>query len=164
MKQIRVQLDTAGIDKLIQELDSYKEDLRRKSQELVKRAADYGVEIVNIHVARSSHLGGKDFNVTAKPNKNGYTVIATGEHVLFIEFGAGITYGLGHPEAQEHGMGPGTYPNGKGHWNDPKGWYLPASAGGGHTYGNPPYAPMYEARKAIEMDLPRLVREVFGSD
>ena len=70
-----------------------------------------------------------------------------------------MTYGFGHPEAQEHGMGPGTYPDGKGHWNDPKGWYTP---GGQHTYGNPPAMPMYTARKTIEEELPRIVKEVFG--
>ena len=50
-------------------------------------------------------------------------------------------------------MGPGTYPEGKGHWNDPKGWWLPKEKGGEHTYGNPPAAPMYDAVKTIEQKL-----------
>ena len=81
--------------------------------------------------------------------------------MLFVEFGSGIKYGSGHPENAEYGMGPGTYPNGKGHWDDPHGWYLPKDKGGGHTYGNPPTMAMYDARKTIEQDLVRIVREVF---
>ena len=63
-----------------------------------------------------------------------WKIIANGEEAVFIEFGAGAMYGYGHPDPQ--GFGPGTYP-GKGHWNDPKGWYTPM---GEHTYGNAPTA------------------------
>ena len=91
-------------------------------------------------------------------NENGYTVRASGEDVLFIEFGAGARYGYGHPEAAENGMGPGTYP-GKGHWDDPNGWTIP---NGQHTYGNRPGMPMYNAVKTIEQQIEQIVREVFA--
>ena len=121
--------------------------------------AELGVQVAKIQFERGSYLGDKDVSVAAEPKGNGYVVKAEGKAVLFIEFGSGITYGFGHPEAQEHGMGPGTYPDGKGHWNNPRGWYIP---GGQHTYGNPPAMPMYTARKTIEEELPRIVKEVFG--
>lgn len=162
MKKVVVSLSTAGIEKLEKELYEYREWQQRKAQELTARLADYGVQIATVRYARGSHLGERDEQVTAEPTENGYVVRASGKSVLFLEFGAGITYGFGHPEAQEHQMGPGTYPDGKGHWNDPKGWYLPN--GGGHTYGNPPAMAMYEARKQIIEELPRIVKEVFASD
>jgi hypothetical protein len=84
----------------------------------------------------------------------GYAVMANGQAVLFIEFGSGLI-GFGHPEP--HGMGPGTYP-GKGHWNDPNGWYY---AHGKKSHGNPPNMPMYTTVKELEQELERMVKEVF---
>ena len=156
-----VPLSTDGIDKLVKQLNDFKEWQKQKATELSERLAEYGADVARVKFAAGSHLGIRDEKVTVEPIRNGYVVKADGKSVLFLEFGAGITYGFGHPEAQEHRMGPGTYPDGKGHWNDPNGWWLPKSAGGGHTYGNPPTMAMYEARKRIEIDLPRIVREVF---
>lgn len=140
----------------------YRKWQEEKALELAERLASLGATVASIRFSRAVYTGPKDVDVTVEELPNGYKVKADGESVLFIEFGSGVTYGYGHPEAGEFGMGPGTYPDGKGHWDDPKGWYLPKSAGGGHTFGNPPAMPMYEARKAIEQELPRIVKEVFG--
>ena len=79
---------------------------------------------------------------------------------IFIEFGAGITYGYGHPLAGELGVGPGTYPEGKGHWDNPGGWWY---AHGQHSYGNPPAMAMVAARDAMVADITTIAREVFGT-
>lgn len=139
----------------------YRKWQEEKARELAERLASLGATVASIRFSRAVYTGQKDVDVTVEELPNGYKVKADGESVLLIEFGSGVTYGYGHPEAGEFGMGPGTYPDGKGHWDDPKGWYLPKSAGGGHTFGNPPAMPMYEARKAIEQELPRIVKEVF---
>lgn len=160
-KKIVVPLSESGIQKIQDELMVYRKWQEEKARELAERLAALGATVASIRFSRAVYTGKKDVEVTVEALPNGYKVKADGESVLFIEFGSGVTYGYGHPEAGEFGMGPGTYPNGKGHWNDPKGWYLPKSAGGGHTFGNPPAMPMYEARKAIEQELPRIVKEVF---
>lgn len=160
-KKITVPLSVAGVQKLQDELKEYRRWQKEKAQELAQRLAKLGAEVARVRFANASYLGQRNAVVTFDPIPNGYKVKADGESVLFIEFGTGITYGFGHPEAQELRMGPGTYPDGKGHWNDPNGWWIPKSAGGGHTYGNPPAMPMYEARKQIEQELPRIVKEVF---
>lgn len=160
-KKIVVPLSESGIQKIQDELTVYRKWQEEKARELAERLAALGATVASIWFSRAVYTGKKDVEVTVEELPNGYKVKADGESVLFIEFGAGVTYGYGHPEAGEFGMGPGTYPDGKGHWNDPKGWYLPKSAGGGHTFGNPPAMPMYEARKAIEQELPRIVKEVF---
>lgn len=160
-KKIVVPLSVSGIQKIQDELKEYQRWQKDKAKELAERLAMLGASAASIRFSRAIYTGEKDAVVTVEAVPNGYKVKADGESVLFIEFGTGITYGFGHPEAQEFGMGPGTYPDGKGHWNDPNGWYLPKSAGGGHTYGNPPAMPMYEARKQIEQELPRIVKEVF---
>lgn len=161
-RKIVVPLSVSGIQKLQDELKEYRHWQKEKAAELTERLAMLGASVAFIRFSRAVYTGPKDAAVTVEAVPNGYRVKANGESVLFIEFGSGITYGSGHPEAQEFGMGPGTYPDGKGHWDDPNGWYLPKDKGGGHTYGNPPAMPMYEARKAIEQELPRIVREVFS--
>lgn len=161
-KRIVVPLSESGIQKIQDELTVYRKWQEEKARELAERLASLGATVASIRFSRAVYTGKKDVDVTVEELPNGYKVKADGESVLFIEFGSGVTYGYGHPEAGEFGMGPGTYPDGKGHWDDPKGWYLPKSAGGGHTFGNPPAMPMYEARKAIEQELPRIVKEVFG--
>lgn len=160
-KKIVVPLSESGIQKIQDELTVYRKWQEEKARELAERLAALGATVASIRFSRAVYTGKKDVEVTVEELPNGYKVKADGESVLFIEFGSGVTYGYGHPEAGEFGMGPGTYPNGKGHWDDPKGWYLPKSAGGGHTFGNPPAMPMYEARKAIEQELPKIVKEVF---
>lgn len=160
-KKIVVPLSESGIQKIQDELMVYRKWQEEKARELAERLAALGATVASIRFSRAVYTGKKDVEVTVEALTNGYKVKADGESVLFIEFGSGVTYGYGHPEAGEFGMGPGTYPDGKGHWDDPKGWYLPKSAGGGHTFGNPPAMPMYEARKAIEQELPRIVKEVF---
>ena len=160
-KKIVVPLSVTGINQLQDELKEYQRWQTDCAKELAKRLAEFGQQVAQVRFGRGSLLGLRDEHVTYEETPNGFKVIARGETVLFVEFGTGITYGFGHPEAQEFGMGPGTYPDGKGHWNDPNGWYLPKSAGGGHTYGNLPAMPMYEARKQIEQELPRIVKEVF---
>lgn len=161
-KKIVVPLSTDGISSLQKELAEYRRWQRKKAKELATRLAMLGASVASIRFTRAVYSGMRDANVSVEAIPNGYTVRAEGQSVLFIEFGSGITYGYGHPEAAENGMGPGTYPDGKGHWDAPRGWWLPKSAGGGHTYGNPPAMAMYEARKTIERELPRIVKEVFA--
>ena len=108
------------------------------------------------------YTGDNDVRISVDEAPGGFVVSAEGEAALFIEFGSGVRYGYGHPEAGKYGMGPGTYPDGKGHWDDDRGWCLPKDKGGSHTFGNPPSAAMYQATKAVKREILRAVREVFG--
>lgn len=159
-----VDLTSSGINKLIGKLGGYKIWLLKKTDEVAKRLAEIGATDASLRFARAVYTGENDVEISVKHNGIGkYTVSANGEAVLFIEFGAGYKYGYGHPEPQ--GLGPGTYPipPGKGHWDDPDGWYLPKEKGGEHTYGNPPAAAMYNTVKDLEGEIDRIVREVFQS-
>lgn len=162
MKKVTVDLSTSGIERLQKAVREYKQWQKEKTDELTRRLAMLGATTASLRFSRAIYTGPKDAVITVEEIDNGYVVKAEGECVLFVEFGSGIKYGSGHPENAEYGMGPGTYPNGKGHWDDPRGWYLPKDKGGGHTYGNPPTMAMYDARKKIEQDLVRIVREVFA--
>lgn len=156
-----VDLSTSGINRFIGVLGGYKIWLRRKANELSKRLAEIGVEKANMYFSEAIYDGIYDFEVHYEPRFNGCVVRASGEKVLFIEFGAGLI-GDGHPEAAENGMGPGTYNPSSGNWKNPSGWWYSGFDGSRHTYGNPPNMPMYNTVKELEAELDRVVQEVFS--
>lgn len=164
MKKIVVPLSLNGVRTLEQELERFRREQEGKARELARRLAELGVQTAKIRFAAADYAGKKDAVVTAEETENGFVVKADGNAVLFLEFGTGL-HGYGHNEARQFSMGPGTWsdgPNGKGHWNDPKGWWLPKSAGGGHTHGNAPAMAMYEARREILRRIEEIAREVFA--
>lgn len=156
MQTIEVDLSTRGLDRLSRFLVGKDKWLQRKSDELAKRLAEIGVQKAEVNFAAAYYDGPEDHAIELIPEGPGcYTVRASGQTVLFVEFGSGLI-GYGHPEP--HGMGPGTYP-GKGHWDDPNGWYY---AHGKKSHGNPPNMPMYNTVKELEQELARVVKEVFA--
>lgn len=160
MKKIVVELNTKSINKAIRELRRLDAEWNRKTDEVIRRLAEIGATKASLGFSRAVYTGTNDVSISVEPIENGYAIIASGEAVLFIEFGSGVTYGYGHPEPM--GYGPGTYP-GKGHWDDPNGWRLPRSKGGAHTYGNPPSATMYQTGKDLQQEVLRIAQEVFGN-
>ncbi|MBO7712423.1 MAG: hypothetical protein J6S85_02570 [Methanobrevibacter sp.] len=101
-------------------------------------------------------------------DNNTVCVKASGEDVLFLEFGTGITYMQEYPT--DEGFTPIFYAGdwsdneelgGKHHWRNPNGWYIPGGHGK-HTYGIAPARAMYEAKKEIKQQIEIIAREVFG--
>lgn len=155
MKKVyNINLSERGIKELQNGLKEYEKWLKKKSDELCKRLADMGAQKAEVNFAAAYYDGNEDHEITVEPIDGGYAVKASGNTVLFVEFGTGLI-GYGHPEP--NGMGPGTYP-GEGHWDDPDGWWY---AHGKHSHGNPPNMPMYSTVKELEQELERVVREVF---
>lgn len=161
-KTIRVTLSEASIDRAIKELNAYRRRIPEKAKLLCDRLASMGATKVSLGYSRAVYTGKKDISVDVKESENGYRIIASGETVAFVEFGAGVRYGSGHPLNSKFGTGPGTYPDGKGHWDDPKGWWLPKDKGGGHTFGNPPSMTMYDTGKELRDEILRVAQEVFS--
>lgn len=161
-KVISFSLAEKSINDAIKQLVAYKQWIEQKTLELCRKLAEMGATQVSIGYSRAIYTGKKDISVTVEANGKGYSILANGESLLFCEFGTGVTYGYGHPQAGEFGMGPGTYPSDKGHWDDPKGWYIPQSAGGGHTYGNPPNPVMYQTARDLEKAIKLVAQEVFS--
>ena len=140
------------------QLRAYAAELDSKTKEICMRLADRGAARATFDYG-AVPLERNDVEVTSEETDRGAKVTATGETVLFLEFGAGARMGYGHPEPQ--GFGPGTYP-GKGHWDDPKGWWIPKEHGGGHTYGNPPAMGMYNASREMRDRAQEVAEEVLG--
>ena len=158
-KKITIDLSAKSIDSAIKEVRKYKAWVLAKEKELRLRLATLGASVASIKFSTAIYNGTNDVTVRVDDNGDTATIYAEGESVAFIEFGAGAKYGYGHPQAGEFGVGPGTYPEGKGNWDNPKGWYIP---GGDHTFGNPPAAAMLAARDAIAEQVMIIAKEVFS--
>ena len=149
--------DYASVSRAQRRLDEYFADLIEKANTVCERLASMGAVRASLDFARAIYNGTNDVAVSVEPIDNGYAIHARGDAVLFIEFGSGASYGYGHPEPEEYG--PGTYP-GKGHWNDPNGWWYGNHE---HSYGNPPAQAMYNAKRDIQAEVQRIADEVFNT-
>ena len=155
-----IALDFKDIEYLKGRYDDANKALKRMTDEICKRLADMGAVKASLEFSRAIYTGEEDHEISVEARDGGYAVIASGATVLFVEFGSGLI-GYGHPEV--NGYGPGTYP-GKGHWNDPNGWWIPREKNGGHsqhTYGNPANMPMYNTIKDLEGEIERMVKDTF---
>ena len=157
---ITVKLSDDSIGDAVKELRRYSEWVAQKEEELRSRLAMLGATVASIRFSGAIYNGTNDVSVSVDDDGKVAIIRAEGRDVAFIEFGAGIKYGYGHPQAGEFGVGPGTYPEGKGHWDNPKGWWY---GSGQHSYGNPPAQAMYSAVKEIAENVTRIATEVFKS-
>lgn len=151
--------DYASVSRATRTLDEYVADLIEKANTVCERLATIGAVRASLDFSRAIYNGTNDVEVTVEPIDNGYAIHATGNAVLFIEFGSGVI-GYGHPDPGDYG--PGTWsdgPNGRGHWEDPDGWYY---RHGMKSIGNPPAAAMYHAQQEVLQEVQRIADEVFA--
>ena len=161
-KTIKIELSDSSLNSAIKELNRYKRWVLEKEEELRIRLATIGATVASIQFSRAIYNGTNDVTVRVDDTGSVAVIYAEGESVAFIEFGSGAKYGYGHPEVGE--FGPGTYSEseelgGKGHWDNPKGWYF---GSGQHSFGNPPAMAMVSARDAIVESVTSIAREVFA--
>lgn len=161
-KTIRIDgLSQKNITNAIKEVRRYREWVEQKESELRLRLASVGATVASIQFSRAIYNGTNDVSVRVDNTGSVAVIYAEGESVAFIEFGSGDKHGHGHPQAGEFGVGPGTWsdgPDGKGHWDNPKGWWY---GHGQHSYGNPPAQAMYQAVQAMTEQITMIAREVF---
>ena len=152
-----------NIEDAAKELRLYAAWAEQKEAELRNRLASLGASVASVRFAGATYDGTNDVSVRVDDTGNVAVIYAEGEAVAFIEFGSGATMGYGHPEADKHGFGPGTWStgeSGKGHWDNPNGWYY---THGKKSHGNPPAMAMYNAVQAITEAVTTIAREVFAS-
>ena len=115
MKIVIDPFDKKSIDAALKAVQQYKRDFEAKEQEFVRRLAEIGVRVAQVGYAVADYDGVKDVVVSMEKTAQGYTVVASGETVGFIEFGTGVKY----PEWDNTGMeykppAHGTYGKGQG--------------------------------------------------
>ena len=172
MKNITIRLSPGSCDRALKQLGTYKNQVSRKADLLCKRLAEYGLTNAEVYFDAALYVGVKDVNLTVTKRDGGYSLIASGKTVAFLEFGAGVHYPNDHPKAGELGIEHGTYGKGKGA-NDY--WFYtgqPGNAGGelarGHnnstiTHGNPANMPMFHTAQDIREEIVRIAQEVFAT-
>ena len=170
---IKVQLNEAGINRAIKELEDYKKWLVEKTKEFLKALADEGVEIANTKFAKAVYDGTNDVSCSVEERgDNKIAVVAVGGATLFIEFGTGVKYPDNHPEAGKHGMIRGQYGYKLGRL--PQGWRYEGNPGSNgevitegkhvgevHTYGNPANMSMYQTIRELEEKFEEIARRVY---
>lgn len=146
--------DTASIQSAINTLNQY---VQTTVPTLCMAIAQHGVGVARPIFDSATYDGTNDVTVQAQQTSNGAAVHASGNAVLFIEYGAGAIY-PNYPGVDPYGRGSWSMgPNGKGHWNDPNGWYY---AHGKKSWGNPPAAAMFHAEQSMNNNAQRIAKTV----
>ena len=174
MKEIEITLDTKSITKAIKEIERYKKSLDTKAEklrvriaELVKEKAQSGFDgsVVSVNKYTGDGLT-SDIEVSWEDeDEKSVLVVARGDEVAFIEFGAGVHFngtGSPHPEGERLGLTIGSYGEGKGNRDF---WvYKNEEDKKVYTYGTQSTMPLYRALCDVADDIVEIAREVFADD
>ena len=176
-KTIKVDIfNPKSIQNCIKQIESYRDDLPRKCQEICRRLAEEGVRVAD--AAINSVPIGKTITLTTdiNPSKMGCRAIMrmTGRETrtedgrifytaLAIEFSAGVRYAsTASPRASDFGMGTGTFPDSKHSWQM-EGWYYLGDDGNWHhSFGVQASHPLYSASMEMRQKIDSIIKEVFG--
>ena len=160
---IRTTLNKQDIDRAINELKQYKRDFLKREKLLIERLAEIGLKEASVRFTTAMYDGTNDVSVHLDTTKNGYAIVADGQAVAFIEFGAGVYHNTSepYPNPRPSGIvGIGEYGKGMG---KRKAWgYKNENDEVVITRGNPAAMPMWYASEEIKNSVLKVVREVFS--
>lgn len=173
-------LSVDSLNKLKQDLLHYKDSiLSDKLDQFVKRLAEAGIPVIESNIAQASFTyddkgiqSGSDtahstyVKVDSLIGMSKATLVLEGSEILFIEFGAGISYNgsVGsspHPKGPENGFLIGIY--GMGHGSQKVWGYYADSGELVLTHGTKATMPMYKASLEIQKKVVNIAKSVFGS-
>lgn len=170
---ISIRMNSESIEDAIKRLEDYEHTMRQKCQELSKRLAQLGMDVVNATYVGAAYAGTNDIEVHLEFADNRCTIVANGSALGFIEFGTGIAYPLGEYASQAGAPPHGTYGQGRGatgkKWvykGEPGTIGEPDSKRPGlvWTKGNPPANAFPAAVKEIQEQAVEIAKEVFRFD
>ena len=157
-----------SIDEAIKEIKKNKQDLQEKAKRVCKRLAEVGLSVARIYFIPEAWSGNTDVTLTVEPIPNGYKLVASGEDVLFMEFGAGVTAGLGY-DTKEITPPVDITPGSWSKQHNGQFWQTyQENPANGHWYyrkqefdGIAPQMGMYHASKESKAQIEKVVKEVF---
>lgn len=159
-------------------LADYAKRLHDKGPEIARRVAERGAETAAEIFAGAAYPGTNDVTVTTEQDGDATNVVASGQSVLFIEYGTGVRYEE-YPGERPEGVVPhGEYGQRRG--RNKSGWLYKGDPGQGglavvpqdkdgnptagpgiyRTWGNPPAAAMYRASEEMREHAAETVKEV----
>lgn len=158
MQTITIELSTRSCQRAVKELERYQKSIKPKLEKVCKLLVEIGVEEAQRFFDMADN-GNRGTRVTSEKIENGYSVLASGEKVYFVEFGTGDavtgTHGFDVSIPVESGSYSETHAQKYsvyGYW-----WY-----GGEKLTETPIYAPMFHAERKMRQEVHRIVKEVFG--
>lgn len=170
-------LSVKGIENLKKQLLDYKDNLRIKCEEYVRRLAEVGISVAQQNTGNYGKY--ITFTVQTNPEIDGCkaVMLATNTGIirsewqtkdgvktadvsplLMVEFGSGLK--AENPK-NIPGVGTGTFPGGT-HGNEPGWWYMDLDGVWHYATGVSPKQPMYKASLMMAQEAVRIAREVFG--
>lgn len=177
---IPIGLSVSSISKAQKEISEIFERWEKVASAVLEKLAQRGYDKATVKFGNSIYAGDKgQIDITTEIEGNTLTIKASGEKVLFIEFGTGIRYE--NPHMEDFGFAAGMYGQGKG--NNPQGWWYEGSLGDNpprdtevsrwsrtgkfnprliHTFGSPANMPMYETEKELIDEIRDIVMEVWN--
>lgn len=159
--------DKKSIENAEKIVRQYKKDFEVKVAEFTRRLAEIGVSVAEVGFMNGTdYRESSEITVSLEKTAEGYSVVAAGRPVGFLEFGTGIN----RPEwvdtnnISKNPYKPpdrGSYGQGKG--ANPKGWwfYPYPGAAAEHTLGEYPAEAMLTARNHIVEQVMTIAREVW---
>ena len=129
-----------------------------------------GVHEASVRFSSAMYDGVNDVTVTLDEKGKGYSIIADGTAVAFIEFGSGVYHNSSEPYPNprpEGVVGIGEYGKGRG---KRRAWFYKGEPGTNgeiqkngvvKTRGNPAAMPMYYASEEMKRSVLQIAREVF---
>lgn len=161
-----------SVDAAVSKINAYIRKLQRLAEELPKALAGFGVTRAEI---RYSNAVGNIFlsgswetpfiDVHAEPIDGGWAVVANGEQVCFVEFGAGVYYNgddsyLG--ERPEGIVGIGEYGEGKG--KRPFWVYVDDDGEKHYTQGTPANNTLFFTAQEMRSVIEEAARKILNND
>ena len=163
-KIIKMSLSVDSIDNAIKELTAFRDSLEAKKDKLLEKLSYIGVKEASVRFTTAMYDGINDSSVTLEQTAEGYSIVAEGRAVAFIEFGAGVYHNGGepYPNPRPDGIvGIGEYGKGYGRRNA---WGFKNEAGElVITHGNPAAMPMWYASEEMRSNILKIAQEVFGT-
>ena len=162
-KKIKFSLNESDISRAIEEIERYRRDVENKTAQLTKLLAEAGLKEASIRFTTAIYDGVNDVQVRLDETDRGYAIVAEGNAVAFIEFGAGVYHNPSEPYPNDRPdgiVGIGEYGQGKGS-NSAWGYY-DESGDLVITHGNPAAMPMWYASEEMRNLIERIAKEVFG--
>lgn len=160
---IKCDLSEQGIANAIKELKRFKQEFLDREKRLLGGLAEIGLKEASVRFTTAMYDGTNDVSVHLDVSKNGYAIVADGQAVAFIEFGAGVYHNGSepYPNPRPQGVvGIGEYGKGQG---KQKAWgYYDENDELVITRGNPAAMPMWYASEEIKNSVLKVVKEVFS--
>lgn len=164
--KIKIKLSDRSINKSIKQLEEYKQNLNKKTNQLVQKLADEGYSIIVNKIFEFDAIEtGNMLSSVTKNSSNCYAMLSVGDCAMFVEFGTGPKGEANPYIGKNQGWKYNTGNNIKEYTINGvtvTGWFYPDNGSYRFTSGMPSRPFMYETAMELRYDkMKKIIKEVF---